>query len=112
VLINPTLLADDRWVGVVGGNTLSTGQAGVKYVPSIPSVPSAYDPNVTSSFIDGIGRGPLIINGVVQDGYVLIVNSNSGSLRLALVLDDVAYAGGPIRIPVDGGGFVKAYTVG
>lgn len=97
-----------------GGNTLETGQNGIVYESTVSSVPSAYDPNSTSTFIDGIGRGTLTINGVVQEGYVLVVNSDSGTFRNALLGDgeDVVAAGGPISIPVDGGGAVSAYTVG
>ena len=59
-------------ITITGGNTLTTGQAGIKYSSStISTVPSAYDPNVTSSFIDGIGRGTLRINGTLQSGFCL-----------------------------------------
>lgn len=101
-----------RTILIDGGNTLETGQDGVVYEATVASVPSAYDPDVTSSFIDGIGRGTLYINGVAQDGYVLVVNSDDGTFRNALVADDVIYSGGPISIPVDGGGSVQAYTAG
>lgn len=60
-------------IAIDGGNTLATGQSGIKYQSSpVTNVPSAYDPTVTSSFIDGIGRGTLYINGVSQ-GYVLVI---------------------------------------
>jgi hypothetical protein len=62
---------------IVTGNTLATGQSGIKKTTTITNVPSAYDPTVTSSFIDGIGRGTLWINGVSQ-GLVLIVNDGGG----------------------------------
>lgn len=98
---------------IVSGNTLETGQAGIKYKsPIITSVPSAYDPDVTSTFIDGIGRGKLYVNGVEQDGYVLIINDDHGSFGNALRFDDIIFAGGPVSIPVTGGGSVSCYTAG
>lgn len=102
-----------RWVVVDKGNTLETSQDGVKYVADVSSVPSAYDPDVTSSFVDGIGRGTLFVDGIAQDGYVLIVNDDSGSMRNALVTSDVAWVGEPRAIPVGGGPqSVQAYPVG
>jgi hypothetical protein len=94
------------------GNTLETGQEGIVFEPDVASVPSAYDPNATGTFIDGIGRGTLYVNGVAKAGYVLVVNDNRGSFRNALVNSDVIFAGGPVSIPVDGGGSVQAYTAG
>lgn len=101
-------------VTIVGGNTLETGQAGVEYVDGdgVETVPSAYDPDVTSSFIDGIGRGTLYVNQVAQDGYVLVVNDDRGSFRNSLVVSDVVWVGDAVSIPVDGGGTVRAYPVG
>ena len=101
-----------RTVVIDRGNILETGQHGIKFETVVTSVPSAYDPNVTSSFIDGIGRGTLYVNGVVQDGYVVVVNDWSGTFQNALVNGDPIFAGGPISIDVDGGGTVKAYTAG
>jgi hypothetical protein len=94
------------------GNTLETGQPGIVYEATVASVPSAYDPDVTSSFIDGIGRGTLYKSGVAQEGYVLIVNSDDGSFRNALFQGDPFVTSGAISIPVAGGGSISAYTVG
>jgi hypothetical protein len=112
VLITASTPVAFNTVLIDGGNELETTQNGVVYEATVASVPSAYDPNVTSSFIDGIGRGTLFINGVAQTGYVLVVNSDNGTFRNAVIEDDVLYAGGPIPIPVDGGGAVQAYTLG
>lgn len=100
------------FIYVDGGNTLETGQDGVNYEASVTSVPSAYDPNVTSSFIDGIGRGTLYRNGVAQTGYVLLVNSDASTFGNALLEGDLIWASGPISMPVDGGGSVLVYLVG
>lgn len=102
------------FVNIVSGNTLDSGQLGVKYSSSaITSVPSAYDPNVTSSFIDGIGRGTLYINGVVQAGYVLVVNDTNGVNRNAVIIGENPYTGGTVAIPISGGGgtSVNAYVI-
>lgn len=112
VFINPSSTPKYRTVWVDRGNTLDTGQLGVLYEANVNTVPSEYDPDATSSFVSGIGRGTLYINGVAQDGYVLIVNDNRGSFRNALIQGDVIFAGGPVNIPVTGGGSVLAYTAG
>ena len=89
------------FVTIDGGNTLDSGQSGVIYVEGeIPSVPSAYDPNVTSTFIDGIGRGKLYINGAAQDGYVLVVNDDRGINRNAVLAGENPYTGSFVMIPV------------
>jgi hypothetical protein len=115
VITVTSAIVHDYTVKIVGGNTLETGQAGINaYSGNLPSVPSAYDPTVTSSFIDGIGRGTLYIDGVAQDDYVLIVNDDHGSFGNALLVDDVILAGGPVSISVSGGGgaTVKCWTAG
>lgn len=95
------------------GNELETGQDGIVYYEGeLPSVPSAYDPDVTTSFTDGIGRGTLYKNGVAQDGYVLVVNDDRGSFRNALFQGDPIRTSGAVSIPVSGGGTVRAYTAG
>lgn len=98
---------------IVGGNTLETGQPGVVYEATVSSVPSAYDPNVTSTFIDGIGRATLYRNGVAQEGYVLVVNSDDGTWRNAAFQNDPIISSGTVSIPVSGGDeTVRAYTLG
>ena len=94
------------------GNTLTSGQDGIKYQASVATVPSAYDPNVTSSFVDGIGRGTLYIDGVAQSGYVLVANTSSGLLSISLLTGDTIAVGGTVAIPISGGGgaTVTAYT--
>ncbi|MBA3588513.1 hypothetical protein [Methylibium sp.] len=104
-----------RTVSVTSGQTLTSGQTGVKYSSSaIASVPSAYDPAVTSTFIDGIGRGVLYVNGVVQTGYVLILNDSTTAIQRALVASDVIAVQDPVSIAVAGdpdGATVSAYPV-
>jgi hypothetical protein len=95
------------------GNILETGEDGIVFATSeITSVPSAYDPTVDDSFIDGIGRGYLYVNGAARDDMVLIVNDGSGTFPDALRQSDVIYSGGLKQIPVDGGGSVIAYVTG
>lgn len=110
---------DVKRIQMVGGNTLATGQAGIKYASSeITSVPSAYDPEVDTSFIDGIGRGLLFVNGAYV-GYVLVVNDGrSGSVINFDLLGgssaDIGDAGTVVDIPVSGGGdaTVSCYVIG
>jgi hypothetical protein len=92
-----------RWVVIDKGNTLETSEDGVKYVASVTSVPSAYDPDTTSSFIDGIGRGTLFEDGVAQEGYVLVVNDDSGATRNAVLTGDVVWVVEPRNMPVGSG---------
>ncbi len=101
------------FVNIVGGNTLDSGEDGVKYKDTtIATVPSAYDPDVTSSFIDGIGRGTLYRNGVAQ-GMVLVVNDPRGVNRNAVLAGENPYTGSFVDIPVSGGGgaTVRAYVI-
>lgn len=105
--------ADAFLIVVDQGNTLETGQDGINWYDGVlTEVPSAYDPDVTSTFIDGIGRGILYRNGVPQDGYVLVVNDNRGSVRNALFQNDPFRTSGAVAIDVAGGGSVRAWTVG
>lgn len=76
-------------ITITGGNTLATGQAGIKFSSSaITNVPTAYDPSVDTSFIDGIGRGTLFINGVSQ-GFVLVCNDGSNGSAVNFDLQGV-----------------------
>ncbi len=85
------------------GNTLADGSLGIKYsYGGVGSVPSAYDPNVTSSFIDGIGRGTLFIDGAVQTGYVLVVLDSNSPIAYALKTGEYVATPTTIQIPVDG----------
>ncbi len=80
-------------VKITGGNTLVTGQDGIKYSSSaITTVGADYDPDVDTSFADGIGRGDLYINGVLQTGKVLVVLDTSSAINFALIANDVCYA--------------------
>jgi hypothetical protein len=95
------------------GNTLEEGSTGINYYEgTLTSVPEAYDPNVTTSFMDGIGRGTLYKDNVAQDGYVLVINDDHGSFRNALFQGDPIRTSGAVSIPVAGGGTVRAYTAG
>lgn len=104
-----------RTVSVVSGQTLTSGQAGVKYSSAaVTSVPSAYDPAVTSTFIDGIGRGTLYVNGIVQSGYVLLLNDSTCAIQRALVVSDVVAVQNAVSIPVAGdpnGASVSVYPI-
>lgn len=92
------------------GNVLTSGQDGIKNLTTtITSVPSAYDPNVTSSFIDGIGRARLVSNAVIQDGYVLVCNDQRSMWRCAFVKDDAVATSGTVSISY-GAGSVTAYV--
>jgi hypothetical protein len=63
---------------IIQGNTLATGQDGIKYSASpITDVPSAYDPTSPGSAIDGVGWGDLYTDGAGPTP-VLVVNDGGG----------------------------------
>jgi hypothetical protein len=105
-------------IRILGGNTLSDGSTpGIKFSSSaITSVPSAYDPDVDTSFIDGIGRGILFINGTQQSGNVLIVHHSTGGSGLTLAIPEsnvVLTNTATVSIPVAGdpnGATVSCYV--
>ncbi len=104
-----------RRIVVIGGQTLATGQDGIKYsVDEITEVPDAYDPDVDTAFIDGIGVGNMYLNGILS-GKVLIVLDNRQTLINFDLLGGDAYLADrfepldPVTIPVDGGGYISAY---
>lgn len=70
-----------------GGNLLADGITNGIRSTSFTTTPSLYDPNVTATgYQNGLGRGHLWINNVVQTGYVLIAYGFvASSLQLALV---------------------------
>ncbi len=74
------------YLTIVGGNTLSDGTTlGIKLktgLGGVATVPSLYDPNVTTAFVDGIGRATLTINNVTQSGYVLVVNDQESDTAI------------------------------
>ncbi len=104
-----------RTVQIIGGQTLTSGQAGCKYSSAaITSVPSAYDPAVLGTFIDGICRGLLFVNGVSTATNVLVLNDSTTAIQRALVVGDVIAVQDTVAIPVAGdpnGATVSAYPV-
>lgn len=103
---------------ITGGNTLATGQAGIKYQSSqVASVPSAYDPTVTSSFIDGIGRGDLYINGTLIGKVLVVCDSRQTAVTYDLLggtdADRIDCPAATVAIPIAGdpdGATVAAYV--
>lgn len=86
------------------GNTLSDAVTlGIKWASPAPTtVPSLYDPTVTSSFVDGIGRATLRINGTSQ-GFVLVAHytGNGSPLTIALITGQVCLtSGATISLPL------------
>ena len=95
------------------GNTLvGTGQLGIQYSATpVTDIPT-YDPDTATSFVNGIGRATLYINGVAEPGYVLVVNDSRGSFGNALLQGDRIWSGGPVAIPQSAGGSALAYVAG
>ncbi len=109
-----------RRIYIEDGNELDTTQLGIAYEGTlIDEVPSAYDPDVDDSFIDGIGRGTLEVNGVLQSGFVLVVNDTRSGYGNAFLGNngledgpDKPWAFYQVSIPVAGGGTVSAWVCG
>jgi hypothetical protein len=70
------------------GNTLDSGQPGIKHLTTLLTSITAYDPNVTTSFVDGIGRARLVKDGVLQTDYVLVCNDVRSLWAASLLRDD------------------------
>ncbi len=92
---------------ITGGNVLSDGstQGIIRSSSSVTSVPSAYNPNVDTSFIDGIGRGVLFIDGTQQSGFVLIAHHAGANTGLTLALPTgnlVLTSPATVQIPISG----------
>jgi hypothetical protein len=66
--------SSDRYEIVIAEGNASTighGLDGIVYRDVLGTLPSAYDPDTDTAYIDGLGRGVLLKNGVDQ-GYVLV----------------------------------------
>ena len=70
------------------GNTLDSGQPGIKHLTTLLTSIPVYDPNVNTSFVDGIGRGRVVKNGQLMEGYVLVCNDVRSLWAATLVRDD------------------------
>lgn len=94
------------------GNIITpSAQDGIIHVGTqINSVPSAYNPNVTSSFIDGIGRARLVRDGAIDlTNYVLVCSDVRSLWQSSLLQNDAISTTGTAQIAVSGGGFVTVY---
>jgi hypothetical protein len=85
-----------RQLTIIGGNTLSSGQAGIKHVTTQTTCPADYDPNVDTSYADGWGNAYMFINGKLADNKVLVLND--GGLG-TLVEGWEGYTSGPVCLP-------------
>lgn len=78
------------------GNTLATGQYGIKFVATpITNVAVAYDPTTPGAAIDGIGWAQLIRDGVFVS-YVLACNDNSSGTDIGFDLLGTSPSGLPV----------------
>ena len=101
-VVQTVKMPSQMYVIIDKGNTLDGGVGvdGIKHLTTeIASLPSAYDPNVTSTFIDGIGRGTLVKDGLIVSGYVLVCNDKRSLWAHSLLKDDGAAVSGTASIP-------------
>lgn len=98
---------------VIDGNTLETDQDGAVFAEEeITELPADYDPETDDSFIDGIFRAWLKVDGITQEKRVLAVNDGSGSWQNCLEAGARIFTNGYKFIPVAGGGKKKVYVAG
>jgi hypothetical protein len=62
---------------VIGGNTLTSGQAGIKHITTPTTCPADYNPNTDTSYADGWGNAYMYINGQLSGNKVLVCNDGS-----------------------------------
>lgn len=62
---------------IIGGNVLSGSIVGIKYAASVTPL-AVYDPDVTTSYPDGLGNAWLYLNGVRQINRVLVRHNFTG----------------------------------
>lgn len=94
---------------VIDGNTLGAGVVGIKFVGDDVTVSDFLDPNVVTTFPDGLGRGRLIVDGIYERGYVLIRHLDprgGGALPSGLLIP----AGELVSIPYAAGRSMIAYS--
>jgi len=58
-------------IQIIGGNPLASGIEAVQYAASV-TLAQAYDPDVDTAYIAGLGNGWLFINGIRQPNRVLV----------------------------------------
>ena len=92
---------------IVGGNTLSDGVTdGIVYeAGGLTDVPSIYDPDVDTTFLDGIGRAILYIDNIAQSNYVLVAHyaGNGGGYMRALYADqEIGTSANTTTLPLSG----------
>ena len=80
--------SSQRFLIIDQGNTLDSGQPGIKHLTTLLTSIPAYDPNVDTSFVDGIGRARLVVDGQLRSGYVLVCNDVRSLWAATLVRDD------------------------
>ena len=106
VVVN-TYTEQNMYLIIDQGNTLDSGQPGIKHLTTLLTSVPVYDPNVNTSFIDGIGRGRLVRGGALADGYVLVVNDVRSLWAASLIRDDtvavssiISIGGIPYYLPI------------
>lgn len=95
------------------GQTLESGDLGIKYSSTpITSFPSAYDPNTMTSFMDGVGRGILYVNGIARTGYVLVINDSQSTIASSVIQGDNCWPSRALSVDAGGGLRRFAYLIG
>lgn len=86
------------------GQELESGDLGIKWSEDpITELASDYDPDSVTTYPDGIGRGTLYVNGIEQDGYVLVINDTLSGISSAVIQSDSCFASAPITMDAGAG---------
>ena len=58
-------------IQIIGGNPMASGIESLQYAATV-TVPQVYDPDVDTSYVQGLGNGWLFIDGIRQPNRVLV----------------------------------------
>jgi hypothetical protein len=95
-----------RFVQVIGGNTLASGQDGINFASTVTPT-AAYDPDVDTTYPDGLGRGWLYSNGRILRRVLL--RHDYGAYTAPFLVGRRIKIGGTVSLTYSGTSFI-AYT--
>lgn len=99
------------YVQIINGQLISSIIPVIQYAAGPLTLPTAYDPNTTTSYIAGIGNGYMYNAQGVQLTNKVLVLHNFAAMTDPLMAGDTFRVGPAIQVSVSGGGNVAAYPV-
>jgi hypothetical protein len=89
----------ERLVSIIGGNLLGSGAYGIKFVSALPTVDKFYDPDVDTTFPDGLGYATYYVDGVLEPENVIVIHDWT-IYRAPLISGLVLPVRGTMTIPI------------